>query len=156
MCTFFELCLQCLSPYTHALYVHCVPNVLSLYSRCILFELCRCSLYDMLHKSDQPLPPAPDLFRILREVPPHLPLVAAQPHSTARKQQPLPLPLPRSRGAPPLVLIPTQVALGMIYLHTCDPPVLHLDLKSANILLDEHNTAKATQPDWQSPRRLRP
>jgi len=68
---------------------------------CILFELCRCSLYDMLHKSTEPLPPQPELVRILREV-----------------------------------------ALGMIYLHMRDPPVLHLDLKSANVLLDEHYTAK--------------
>ena len=35
-----------------------------------------------------------------------------------------------------------QIALGIYYLHTCRPPVLHLDLKSANVLLDEHGTAK--------------
>ncbi|EOD21219.1 hypothetical protein EMIHUDRAFT_241475, partial [Emiliania huxleyi CCMP1516] len=34
------------------------------------------------------------------------------------------------------------VALGLYYLHHCEPPVLHLDLKSANVLLDESGTAK--------------
>ena len=35
-----------------------------------------------------------------------------------------------------------QVSGGVYYLHCCTPPVLHLDLKSANVLLDEHGTAK--------------
>ena len=35
-----------------------------------------------------------------------------------------------------------QVALGIYYLHTSKPPVLHLDLKSANVLLDGHGNAK--------------
>jgi serine/threonine protein kinase len=35
-----------------------------------------------------------------------------------------------------------QVALGIFYLHSCKPPVLHLDLKSANVLLDKHGNAK--------------
>ena len=35
-----------------------------------------------------------------------------------------------------------EVALGMNYLHTCEPPVLHLDLKSANVLLDYNGVAK--------------
>ena len=35
-----------------------------------------------------------------------------------------------------------QVALGIFYLHQCKLPVLHLDLKSANVLLDEHGVAK--------------
>ena len=35
-----------------------------------------------------------------------------------------------------------QVALGIYYLHCCKPPVLHLDLKSANVLLDRHGHAK--------------
>ena len=39
---------------------------------------------------------------------------------------------------PPIV----QVALGMFYLHSCKPPVLHLDLKSANVLLDDYGVAK--------------
>eukprot|EP00161_Ancyromonas_sigmoides_P014949 TRINITY_DN3924_c0_g1_i1.p1 TRINITY_DN3924_c0_g1~~TRINITY_DN3924_c0_g1_i1.p1 ORF type:complete len:512 (-),score=236.69 TRINITY_DN3924_c0_g1_i1:32-1501(-) len=35
-----------------------------------------------------------------------------------------------------------DTALGMCYLHECEPPVIHRDLKSMNILLDEHGTAK--------------
>ena len=35
-----------------------------------------------------------------------------------------------------------QIGLGIFYLHQCTLPVLHLDLKSANVLLDEHGTAK--------------
>ena len=35
-----------------------------------------------------------------------------------------------------------QVALGLYYLHCCKPPVVHLDLKSANVLLDKHGHAK--------------
>jgi serine/threonine protein kinase len=35
-----------------------------------------------------------------------------------------------------------QIALGIFYLHQCRAPVLHLDLKSANVLLDEHGVAK--------------
>ena len=34
------------------------------------------------------------------------------------------------------------MALGIYYLHCFSPPVLHLDLKSANVLLDELGTAK--------------
>ena len=35
-----------------------------------------------------------------------------------------------------------QIGLGIFYLHQCTLPVLHLDLKSANVLLDEHGVAK--------------
>ena len=38
------------------------------------------------------------------------------------------------------------MALGIYYLHCFDPPVLHLDLKSANVLLDELGTAKVLCP----------
>ena len=37
-----------------------------------------------------------------------------------------------------------QIALGVYYLHCCRPCVLHLDLKSANVLLDRHGVAKVT------------
>merc|ERR1712224_891468 len=37
----------------------------------------------------------------------------------------------------------TQVAAGMAHLHSFDPPVLHRDLKSANILLAEDQTRLA-------------
>ena len=38
--------------------------------------------------------------------------------------------------------IARQVALGIYYLHCCRPAVLHLDLKSANVLLDDFGRAK--------------
>ena len=41
-----------------------------------------------------------------------------------------------------VLTIARQVALGIYYLHCCKPPVLHLDLKSANVLLDAYGTAK--------------
>jgi serine/threonine protein kinase len=41
-----------------------------------------------------------------------------------------------------VLTISRQVALGVYYLHCCTPPVLHLDLKSANVLLDAHGIAK--------------
>ena len=41
-----------------------------------------------------------------------------------------------------VLTIARQVALGIYYLHSCKPPVLHLDLKSANVLLDAHGSAK--------------
>ena len=34
------------------------------------------------------------------------------------------------------------MALGIYYLHCCRPAVLHLDLKSANVLLDDYGRAK--------------
>ena len=34
------------------------------------------------------------------------------------------------------------MALGIYYLHSNKPPVLHLDLKSANVLLDDYGVAK--------------
>jgi len=41
-----------------------------------------------------------------------------------------------------ILRIARQVALGLYYLHCCKPPVLHLDLKSANVLLDDFGRAK--------------
>jgi serine/threonine protein kinase len=53
----------------------------------------------------------------------------------------------RSRQGAPLPIrnastIASHVAHGMYYLHACRPPILHLDLKSANILLDDFGRAK--------------
>jgi serine/threonine protein kinase len=48
-----------------------------------------------------------------------------------------------------LLTVLREVALGIYYLHHCEPPVLHLDLKSANVLLDEAGTAKVgTIEEW--------
>ena len=43
---------------------------------------------------------------------------------------------------PHLLNMLREVALGMHYLHCFEPPVLHLDLKSANVLLDYNGVAK--------------
>lgn len=40
------------------------------------------------------------------------------------------------------ITLTQQIGLGIFYLHQCKLPVLHLDLKSANVLLDEHGVAK--------------
>jgi len=52
------------------------------------------------------------------------------------RQAPTPLPLAQ------VLRLARQVAGGLYYLHCCTPPVLHLDLKSANVLLDGHGNAK--------------
>ena len=50
---------------------------------------------------------------------------------------------PASPPAPAQLLrLLQQVALGVYYLHCFAPPVLHLDLKSANVLIDAHGVAK--------------
>ncbi len=35
-----------------------------------------------------------------------------------------------------------QCALGMNFLHCSTPPILHLDLKTQNILINDHDTVK--------------
>uniref|UniRef100_A0A3B1JHC2 Receptor-interacting serine-threonine kinase 3 n=1 Tax=Astyanax mexicanus TaxID=7994 RepID=A0A3B1JHC2_ASTMX len=50
-------------------------------------------------------------------------------------------------GPPPWSLafrIAHQIALGMNFLHQLDPPLLHLDLKPSNVLLDDSLNAKLT------------
>ncbi|XP_061106591.1 receptor-interacting serine/threonine-protein kinase 4-like [Conger conger] len=55
--------------------------------------------------------------------------------------------LKRLRGPPPWPLafrLAHQVALGMNFLHKLSPPLLHLDLKPSNVLLDHGFGAKIT------------
>ena len=42
----------------------------------------------------------------------------------------------------------THIACGMNYLHTYDPPVLHRNLKSQNLLLDEAGRVKISDFGW--------
>jgi serine/threonine protein kinase len=45
-----------------------------------------------------------------------------------------------------------DAAKGMNYLHTSDPPVIHRDLKSPNLLVDKHWRVKVEpSPDPQVP-----
>lgn len=51
-------------------------------------------------------------------------------------------------GPPPWPLtfrIINQIALGMNFLHQLNPPILHLDLKPSNVLLDDSLNAKVRQ-----------
>lgn len=84
-----------------------------------------------------------------------------------RKGDVLPLKLQRA--------IAVSVARGMLYLHTRDPPILHLDLKSPNILIDDRwrvkiadfglsrvrsrtyvsSAAGGGTPEWMAPEVLR-
>ncbi|KAJ9559368.1 hypothetical protein OSB04_013982 [Centaurea solstitialis] len=45
-----------------------------------------------------------------------------------------------------------DIARGMNYLHHCHPPIIHLDLKSSNLLVDKNWTVK---PQWMAPEVLR-
>ena len=39
-----------------------------------------------------------------------------------------------------------DAAKGMLYLHMCQPPILHRDLKSANLLVSKHWKVKVLLP----------
>lgn len=39
-----------------------------------------------------------------------------------------------------------DAAKGMLYLHMCQPPILHRDLKSANLLVSKHWKVKVLTP----------
>ncbi|XP_030635310.1 receptor-interacting serine/threonine-protein kinase 3-like [Chanos chanos] len=55
--------------------------------------------------------------------------------------------LNKLEGPPPWPLVfrlAHQIALGMNYLHCLSPPLLHLDLKPSNVLLDDSLSAKLT------------
>jgi mitogen-activated protein kinase kinase kinase 9 len=41
-----------------------------------------------------------------------------------------------------------EAARGVHYLHSCNPPVLHRDLKSLNLLLDESGRVKLADFGW--------
>lgn len=52
------------------------------------------------------------------------------------------------KGPPPWPLtfrIINQIALGINFLHQLNPPILHLDLKPSNVLLDDSLNAKVSQ-----------
>lgn len=41
-----------------------------------------------------------------------------------------------------------EIAQGVLYLHSCTPPILHRDLKSLNIFLDVHLRIKIGDFGW--------
>ena len=49
-----------------------------------------------------------------------------------------------------LIPIIRDIVAGMIYLHLASPPVLHNDLKAANILVDNGFRAKVRPPPRHS------
>ncbi|KAF3837335.1 hypothetical protein F7725_004799, partial [Dissostichus mawsoni] len=48
------------------------------------------------------------------------------------------------KGLPPNSRLAHQIALGINFLHSLTPPLLHLDLKPSNVLLDCALNAKCT------------
>lgn len=48
--------------------------------------------------------------------------------------------------------IALEIARGMNYLHSFQPPIIHRDLKSLNVLIDEHLRAKIGDFGWTRPK----
>lgn len=44
-----------------------------------------------------------------------------------------------------------DAAKGMLYLHMCQPPILHRDLKSANLLVSKHWKVKVLMQPLHKP-----
>lgn len=47
---------------------------------------------------------------------------------------------------PPCLVQALDAATGMLYLHRMKPPIIHRDLKSPNLLVDEHYRTKVGLP----------
>jgi len=51
-----------------------------------------------------------------------------------------------------IVRVGIEVAQGLNYLHGCDPPIIHRDLKSGNVLMDSQNNIKICDFGFSRPK----
>lgn len=97
----------------------------------MLFFHCRGSLYKLLHRSG-----AKEVLDERRRLNMAFDVVSCQPVSSTG----LPPHVTELKQSDPSVLI--LQAKGMNYLHRRNPPIVHRDLKSPNLLVDKKYTVK--------------
>jgi serine/threonine protein kinase len=113
---------------------------------CRISQRSCCRILDVLHSSAAPyvqLCTGGTYWDLLQEGKLSSPMLSVQGEQTsgeADQEPPSKLPLTLRERC----IILKESALGMIYLHSRKPPVIHRDLKAINILIDSIGTAKVT------------